>query len=887
MVVKVSPNESLPTHHVRLSYGGIDIGLILTDSNGKANPRAFQRSSYPRTALKMYSGDATYSDSEPPFTPISQIDWANGRAHDNHDSDRAAFYDSRFANTSRSGEVVCGGMETPALLGAGDSSWNYGAGGYANGYPLASTWGIVTLTGSNRFMATRYTATSTTAMQRIDLVVRCIGSPSALSYGIYADNAGSPNLSVNFATGALGTGGIEKEILDRVSDAFDTTSALVIGTQYWIVVYAADTDNTANHWDILCHDKSAASYVWLKASTAGSSWVQTQYHLVYAITVDGDYGAVAKFFNYKGQLYVALWNRLFINGYQGVAQAAGSDSTHIAVPGTPWAIDEWKGCSITVFEGTGAGWLAYPGGVRRVVSNTANVLELDKVIVTPDATTVFNILGSNKWTEITGHGLASVYDVATVNGHVYFAQGDDFDIRRARFYNSAGTWTAAYAAEAGLRGGFIKVQPDGAVNNLWWASQGTNNAYHTVCVAEGSALGAATTIAVGDTATKITGLEVYGEDSSMWVFKEEMIYEMKYDTGTSAFIPYKFKLDEISSMKDYRNGWAHIQHNVYLYFSMQNTLQRYYSNSLDSVGLDLGTGMEDKYVGHSECLIGYPSRLINIVVGQRSSIYMHNGQGWHNLYTCGAGYFNYHERIRNGIIQTVPGDATDRLWFCMGPYAMWIPIALDPYNVPVETYGFYPFRWESWFITSWFYVQMTDVVKFWYSLKLVTENLAATRPIYVDYQIDTDTTWHELGAYTTSFYQEKAFSATNDLTARRLRLRVRMQTLDNRYSPKLISTVIEAITRVAFKYQTSLTFRLADDDHDLQGEREPMTRAQKSAQLQAWAAQAAPVRIYAVSDEFDGGYVLVEPASYRVLSTIPGPDGTDEIDICQINLLEV
>lgn len=872
MVIRVSPTEPQPTHHIKLSSGGVDVGLILTDGQGRANSRSFQRSSYPRSALKIYQGDATYSDTEPPFTPISQIDWGNGRGQENFDKDSAAFYDSQFAYTVRD-QVTLGGMEVITPLYT--DTYGYWPHEYSGG---AVTWHHLTLTGSTRYIASKFTAKSTTAVGRVDFVARRVGNPGVLTYLICADSGGSPNLGTSsvLGSGTLAATDVDEFTLNRIGRTA-TFSAFASGVDYWLVVYGNSSDDASNYWQLLTHNLGSTTAA-SKTSDVGSTWTASQYRKYYISCIIGDLGNFGRYFIYKRALYLVCWNKLYINGAQGLA-ASGTSNT-LTISGTPWTTDQWKGAVLRIFGGTGD-----KAGSWTIASNTNNTLTIDSTFwVTPDATTEFVIVGSNWWTEITGHGLSSVFDVVVCNGHAYFFQGDSTDIRRMRAYNSSGTWTYAYAAETGLRGAYGKVQDDGSTKRIWWAPLWTNSVSYVSAVAEGSALGTATSITVGDTHTLVTGLEMYGEDSSIWVFKEDAIYEMEYASGS--FTPVKFKQEEIASVADYRNGFAHLQHNVYLYFSVHDTLQRYYNSTLDSIGPDLGAGLPPLQAGNVNFLLGYPGQLLATVDGTRYGIYSNNGRGWHNLFAAYLGDTS-HERCFHAIIQTIPGDQIDRLWFMQGPYPMWIPVAIDPAKTVYKDYGFYAYRWEAHVISSWFYVQMTDVEKFWYSVKLVSENLSSTCKIAVEYQVDNETDWHSLGEYTTSFFQEKQFSSSYNVTGRRLRLRWRLQTLNNRYTPKLIGSVIEAITRVQFKYQTSLTFRLADNERDLNGQPDPMTRAQKSAYLKAWAAQAAPVQVSAISDEFNSRWALVEPASYQVLSKLPATADQEETDICQIALLEL
>jgi hypothetical protein len=64
------------------------------------------------------------------------------------------------------------------------------------------------------------------------------------------------------------------------------------------------------------------------------------------------------------------------------------------------------------------------------------------------ADTVYVLLGSNVWTEITSHGLSVLpTSICTVGDIVYFAQGDSVVMRKMREYINNAVWTREFAAD--------------------------------------------------------------------------------------------------------------------------------------------------------------------------------------------------------------------------------------------------------------------------------------------------------------------------------------------------------------------------------------------------------------------------------------------------------
>jgi hypothetical protein len=80
-----------------LESGGVKLGLILIDGEGKRNPRAIARNPIQRTTLQTSSGETQYSDFSEPFKPIPQDNWSGGRGQDDFERDRSRYQDGKRA----------------------------------------------------------------------------------------------------------------------------------------------------------------------------------------------------------------------------------------------------------------------------------------------------------------------------------------------------------------------------------------------------------------------------------------------------------------------------------------------------------------------------------------------------------------------------------------------------------------------------------------------------------------------------------------------------------------------------------------------------------------------------------------------------------------------
>ncbi len=220
------------------------------------------------------------------------------------------------------------------------------------------------------------------------------------------------------------------------------------------------------------------------------------------------------------------------------------------------------------------------------------------------------ILGSNKWTEVTGHGLtANVTDILVVNNICYFAQGDAVNIRRMRWYDNAGTATYEYANDGTNKATFMCTVRD-ATNGLEIWKANNLDATSLISVAKAAIVAWATNLTFGavisflDDYGKITGITEYGPSTKLlWIFREGSVFAL---SGTK---PDEIPLKEMHAAAEYTNGSVFLTHNVYLYFNFGSGLERYYNSLLDDVGPNKDDGLPSDRQGVISCMVGYPGKI--------------------------------------------------------------------------------------------------------------------------------------------------------------------------------------------------------------------------------------------------------------------------------------
>ncbi len=375
--------------------------------------------------------------------------------------------------------------------------------------------------------------------------------------------------------------------------------------------------------------------------------------------------------------------------------------------------------------------------------------------------------------------------------------------------------------------------------------------------------------------TRITGLERYGEPETCWVMCEDQIGEIR----NNYYQPVPLR--ELESVRSDENGRAHLVHDVYLYFSLKDGLEKYYRQHLDDIGPNRDMGLPLGRQGPIVDMAGYPGRIYAAIDGGDngySSVMCYNRGGWHEIYRSRF----IGRRIRKIHIQSVPGYIHSRLWISEGSDILWVPIAINPLR---DKYC--QFTHESAVITSRIHGGMQDVAKFFKSAKLATRNLSSGVQVQVDYRTDVETAWTRVSsAFTTSPYQEQDLSSAMDVSGRWIELRIVLQTEDNTITPEVFAWVLKAIEREEGKYANTYTFRVKDWDRDLQGNPIDETVSSFIGKMETMINGPLPLLINSISDLDDSKYVVAQPASLKRLRIVP-EEGGRELHICQLTLLEI
>lgn len=828
---------------------GNEVGFKVVGSKGEHDSTAIQMPPVERSSLKTSQGNQSYSDLEPPYTVLAQSDWSGGRGAKTYEEDVTRFYDSQRCNTGRAYKIFLGGRE------------KYGSGLRASDRSLPGSMRMLPLAGDQGRLAVKFQASSSYTVDQIGLWVSAYGSPSGnLTVRLRSDSAGSPG-TVR-ATATITYADLNTLMVSELF-YFSASYAITSASSYWVEVYA-DTSDLAGgtYWKVGVKEAAGTT----KESVSGSSWSASAYDLYYSV-MDGVSESNVIHFEYLGAQYFVTQpddgsaSKLYKNGVhrQAISNAGALDK--VKVSGSPgWSVDRFAGCVVKIIDGAG---LNEKQAWRTITSNSADELTVEPDwLLTHDATTSILILGEDVWSEVTGTNLTKpVTDVAvTETDVVYLAQGEEAVIQQMREVNLSGTWTFQMSNTT-VKAVFLETYYEGDDQKIL-RSNGNTTVGKCPVVEWNSLLAFPTGIEVGSKWDRITGLVRYVDSSEaeqVWIWKQSGPWVWD---GAS---PVRSEREEFRMVASDVLGRVAQKSDVYLFFSVMNTVWRFYDPSFDDIGPMASEYVPDNSRGVISAIVAYPGRTlisINAVDGYSSVLENTGGGSWHEVYRAPKG-----EAIIGMAFQVVPGTGVDKLWIHQSVDMVYIPYpsnAFDPKQDASYTYAH-----EGMVELSPMFAGLMDAWKYWKTLKLQMEGLVAdTTWIEADYRLD-DGEWKTMaGVYTTMPMQERDFGVTDDagraygVSSKKFQLRLRLITLDETQSPLVTAVVIEAVTVAKPKY--TYTFATVIDTRDLNGKPdESLTPTGKVELLKTWAGTAQSLWMSSVVPLFDGVAVFLAPMPIR------------------------
>jgi len=838
--IKCSPTEPNPTHHVAIrNRNGEKVGLILCDEQGRPlkGPTSFMKVPVETTAQKQTSGTSSYEQYDYPYSPVVQDDYSGGRGNKDFERDTTKYLDSYRARSGRPNMVFAGPQET------------YVNGrNYLQNIPGNVTWHK--LTGERRRIYKRIQADKSFTAYRAWILTRIKGKPANVSVAIFSDSAGAPGSQLVAAS--IPYTALDDVLSEWVNQAYTGNQALTNLTYYWVLVIADASDNDDNHWMIAVSDAAGTTY------TSGAftpTPTAAAFDLYYRIT-DFDSTKTCIPFEYQEQQYFVISAasgapKLYIAGDRGSADSNSGQLNRLNDATKNWTLNAKTGAIVMVIDGPGKDevqpW-------RTVTANGTNYLQVDTNWTITHTTSTVYVLLDPGITEITGHGLtAPVTDVlVTTKGIVMFAQGDSVVIRWMREYNNAGTWTREFRDDTGNKAVFLEYKPQ--AQKIVKANNSDASGNVSIALADPVewATGLhtfAAAVAIDSRYRKINGMIVYpdtGGVEAVWIFKTDIPF-IAPGTGN----PYPVNLPEMKNVRSPNNGKALLMHNVYLIFSLQQGLQKYYNGQFDDFGPNLGEGLPENRRGPVVAMLGYPGKFfIAVNAGYSGYSSIMDSDGWHERYRAPLG-----QPIGALAFQVIPGTTVDRMWVYQGTDLLYIPFPSETANELEDSS--YHYTHEFAVVASRMHSGMFDVQKMVKLIKLQTEGLEVDSSgnnvcwLELDYRLNQDDDWETFAdAFTESPTQGIDLTPIYGLAAKRLQLRIRGYTSDRTKTPVLLAVIISTVLRTDVKYMYPLQFRLMDH--------EPMLANQDN---EAWTAMEKLRILEDMADSSSDSMLIVDSVS--------------------------
>lgn len=294
------------------------------------------------------------------------------------------------------------------------------------------------------YIARSFTASAAYTAANIEIWVKRLGTPTGtLTVALYTDAGAGAN-----PTTIIGTGGVATTTLiwDTVSTFHKFTvtpgAAFTASTIYWVVAWqTAGTPTSTDCWQVGCLADNGTSTM---TSTDGTAWTASTVDELYFRVTATDYPFIARFFEYKGSLFIATYHdnqstqpgKVYQNGTCAFATTNAAAMNKLTDTKQAWTTNQYADCVVQIWDGEG---VQEKRNWRKIISNTATALTVDasatganiwNIIHTPAGftgdETHYNILGSDVWTQLyasaaTGMGYT---DVQVADNIVYLARGE-------------------------------------------------------------------------------------------------------------------------------------------------------------------------------------------------------------------------------------------------------------------------------------------------------------------------------------------------------------------------------------------------------------------------------------------------------------------------------
>lgn len=408
-----------PTHHIILGDGTTELGFVITDQGGDLDEKTFRRFPF-----------ATPND---PYVTEKQASFGGGFGQRDFEEDRTKYWLSNGVDTTKEKLVL--GPHFQHAVGAWEEANQFLK--HSDG---VFSWTKLLTTESYLSMLFTTTEAWGTGPEYLKFWIRKTGTPSDLTVGYWSDDGSdAPNAVIGGDTITAA------EVVGEHGQWYRATLSqvgLADATKYH-VVFSSPSADASNYWEIGGNGTRVAG----KKSSDGSTWANSSEDYFYRLTGADSVDHIAKFYEYKGQLYFVSTHEdgsssgLWMNGWRGACDANAGAYNHLKdATQTGWA--SLTGDEVAkIVAGPGSGeWADW----RNVSSGASGY-----AVVSPNWLTVHSvyddyvITNSDNFYKIDAGSTFNqgrVTDLTIANGIVFMCRGQGRQMAAHREYNKDGAW---------------------------------------------------------------------------------------------------------------------------------------------------------------------------------------------------------------------------------------------------------------------------------------------------------------------------------------------------------------------------------------------------------------------------------------------------------------
>jgi hypothetical protein len=901
MTQRPSPDTTHASYHIWLKDSrGTGLGLKLSNARGSVSGLVLRRSPYPRSTLRVNSGTGQWTDLQPPYGQLTKNIFTGGLGMKDLEADQTKYY---FA--SNVWTCGAGGLMLAPQWFHGKTVWPI----KVENVPIPSStpaWKQLPVYSTIAVKITVGAANLVTA--GIRLPIRSTGNPGVMGIYIYDNNATGVDHPGVYISGTAVTANLHLLSSSERNFTFTTPITLTAATKYWVLLYFSNGVTAHDYTEYL--ELVNASF---PASTSPdlTTWTAGATPFSFSLLTTTDIKD-AQFVTYQQATYCWMTDsdsaktvHLFINGDQGMADDNTADLTKLndatKTGATAWVADQFKGAIVRIYSGPGKDeW-------RKITANGTNYLTVDRAwnTIHVPATTVYTIIGSPTWTEITGHGLVGVKDATAGenNGILYFAQGsEDLGagvpvVRKMRARNNAGTWEFNYDADnAGGADLLLSTYDQTAGSVIWRARNGKDNndvagavqpAWATDLVFDTPA-----DITLGSKEQDITGLLRWG--NKVGVLCMDRIWAL-LDSVPDLIGSWE-------SSWDSNTGRRPVLMSSYLVFPKGNNLFRLVGDLLEDFGPESYDGLPRRYSGQYVDLWSEEGGLLAAKrsgsLMQRaytptgeSGVYMYRSGGWHPVALLDQA------TGMNAIYRQRLDNKHDMLWMATADtlFYMYMPRAFD-YRLDGAFMDDPHMCSDGCILLGKMTAGTESLDKWWSTLNLYGVDLHTTYTNVEVYYRTTEPVPTAAGGWSEQVNSDWTYlgEAYGDISKIIVQVKSKQMWLlirlvgDGAHTPVVQAVTMDYMARVDSADMWPVSFRLDDMGCELNGEFESVTARQAMDILDEWARDITPLTMTSSMYLSDSKSVVIERPSYQpiALDLSASSEQGREVYLGNMNILE-